>query len=154
MNYTEAAESTENDNIRNVQVNWIDSIRTKLPVVIAGDDNVAEYGEDPIEIVPDWVTIAEDGYLTLRIRTVWESPDTPHYVNLLSGTNPSDPYEFELRHNAQGNMNGKWGDALIAFNLNKLSIMDSSEKKIRLKWKSFTGEKTAEFEIKMRPKNK
>ena len=51
-------------------------------------------------------------------------------------------------------MNGKWGDALIAFNLNKLSIMDSSEKKIRLKWKSFTGEKTAEFEIKMRPKNK
>ncbi len=154
VNYTEAAESTENDNIRNVQVNWIDSIRTKLPVVIAGDDNVAEYGEDPIEIVPDWVTIAEDGYLTLRIRTVWESPDTPHYVNLLSGTNPSDPYEFELRHNAQGNMNGKWGDALIAFNLNKLSIMDSSEKKIRLKWKSFTGEKTAEFEIKMRPKNK
>lgn len=154
VNYTEAAESTENDNIRNVQVNWIDSIRTKLPVVITRDDNVTEYGEDPIEIVPDWVTIAEDGYLTLRIRTVWESPDTPHYVNLLSGTNPSDPYEFELRHNAQGNMNGKWGDALIAFNLNKLSIMDSSEKKIRLKWKSFTGEKTAEFEIKMRPKNK
>ena len=30
VNYTEAAESTANDNIRNVQVNWIDSIRTRL----------------------------------------------------------------------------------------------------------------------------
>ncbi len=49
----------------------MDSIRTKMPVVSAGENNDEKFGNDPIEIVKDWVTIAEDGYLTLRIRTKW-----------------------------------------------------------------------------------
>ena len=67
VNYVE--ESSSNGSYRNVRVNWIDSIRTKYPVMTTGDDNSA-YGNDPIEIVRDWVTVAEDGFLTLRIRTL------------------------------------------------------------------------------------
>lgn len=150
VNYTETGTNTIKDNIRNVQVNWIDSIRTKMPVESTGELNDIKFGKDPLEIIADWVTVAEDGYLTLRIRTVWGTSNAKHFVNLLYGTNPTDPYEFELRHNANGDTYGQWGDALIAFNLNNLSQGNDDTKKIKLKWKSFTGDKSIEFEIKMR----
>ena len=52
-------------------INWIDSIRTKDAVHAPADE--AAYGNDAVEIVKDWVSIAEDGYLTLRFRTRWET---------------------------------------------------------------------------------
>ena len=42
-------------------INWIDSIRTKDAVHAPADE--AAYGNDAVEIVKDWVSIAEDGYL-------------------------------------------------------------------------------------------
>lgn len=151
VNYTETNVSPQDKKVRNVEVNWLDSIRTKLPVETLGKQDEVKYGNDPVEIVQDWVTVAEDGYLTLRIRTLWGSPHATHILNLVTGTNPDDPYELELRHDAKGDKNGRWGDALIAFNLNKLPRGDAGIAKIKLKWKSFTGDKSAEFEIKMRP---
>lgn len=149
VNYTETVASDTDSKIRNVQVNWLDSIRTKLPVESLGSDNDSKYGNDPIEIVNDWVTIAEDGYLTLRIRTLWGMSNAKHVVNLLTGTNPADPCELEIRHDAQGDIYGHWGDALIAFNLNNLPTTDNPAK-IKLKWRSFSGDKTAEFDLQMR----
>ena len=151
VNYTESANETPDEKIRNVQVNWLDSIRTKLPVTSAAENNDKLFGNDPIEIVRDWVTIAEDGYLTLRIRTMWGYSNTPHIINLLTGSNPDDPFELELRHDANGDTYARWGDALIAFNLNGLPRANDDEIKIKLKWKSFSGDKDAEFEIEMRP---
>lgn len=151
VNYTETNVSPQDKKVRNVEVNWLDSIRTKLPVETLGKQDEVKYGNDPVEIVQDWVTVAEDGYLTLRIRTLWGSPHATHILNLVTGTNPDDPYELELRHDAKGDKNGRWGDALIAFNLNKLPRGDAGIAKIKLKWKSFTGDKSAKFEIKMRP---
>lgn len=151
VNYTETNVSPQDKKVRNVEVNWLDSIRTKLPVETLGKQDEVKYGNDPVEIVQDWVTVAEDGYLTLRIRTLWGSPHATHILNLVTGTNPEDPYELELRHDAKRDKNGRWGDALIAFNLNKLPRGDAGIAKIKLKWKSFTGDKSAKFEIKMRP---
>lgn len=151
VNYTETNVSPQDKKLRNVEVNWLDSIRTKLPVETLGEQDAVRFGNDPVEIVQDWVTVAEDGYLTLRIRALWSSPHATHILNLVTGTNPKDPYELELRHDAKGDKNGQWGDALIAFNLNKLHGADAGKAKIKLKWKSFTGDKSAEFEIKMRP---
>lgn len=150
VNYTETNVSPQDKKTRNVEVNWLDSIRTKLPVETLGEQDAVKFGNDPVEIVQDWVTVAEDGYLTLRIRALWSSPHATHVLNLVTGTNPEDPYELELRHDAKGDKTGRWGDALIAFNLNKLHGADAGKAKIKLKWKSFTGDKSAEFEIKMR----
>lgn len=151
VNYTETAASELKDNFRNVHINWIDSIRTKMPVETAGEENDLKFGNDPIEIVNDWVTIAEDGYLTLRIRTLWGATNAKHIISLLTGTNPDNPYELELRHDAQGDIHGRWGDALIAFNLNDLPRTDDNTATIKLKWKSFSGEKTVDFDLQMRP---
>lgn len=136
--------------VSGVQINRIDSIRTKLPVADLRESNNETYGNDPIEIVKDWVTVAEDGYLTLRVRTVWGPGNRPHYLNLVSGMNPDDPFEVELRQDAQGDTEGRFADALIAFNLNGLS---RSEKpvKVKLHWNSFSGPKSAEFDLALRP---
>lgn len=149
VNYTE---KESKGNAKTIYVNWIDSIRTKLPVVSKGAvANDTLYGKDPIEIIRDWVTVAEDGYLTLRIRTLWGAPRSRHYIHLLSGVNPSNPYEFELRHDAKGNTGGNMGDALIAFNLNPiLQAAGQDSVKVKLNWKSFSGQKSAEFSLSQR----
>lgn len=149
VNYTDEGDHVD---ARSVHINWIDSIRTKKPVPDLGIENDDRYGNDAIEIVKDWVTIAEDGYLTLRIRTLWGMANSKHYINLLTGANPEDPYEVELRHNANGDTGGSMGDALIAFNLNDLPGKDGQDVKLKLNWKSFSGPKSAEFELYLRPK--
>lgn len=140
------------DNCQRVHVNWIDSIRTKQPVVSLGnsDDDAKAYGNDPIEIVRDWVTVAEDGYVTLRIRTLWGGTAT-HIVNLVGNVNKDNVYEFDLRHNAQGDVNGTVGDALIAFDLNSLWADHPKEVKIKINWLSFSGTKSIELPLKMHP---
>lgn len=129
-----------------VYVNWIDSILTKNTVPSAGSENDSVYGSDAVEIVRDWVTIAEDGYLTLRFRTVWGNAGITHRINLVRGVNSENPYEVELRHDANGDTYGRWGDALVAFNLKDLPDTEGKTVKLKIRWNSFEGEKTAEFD--------
>ena len=134
-----------------VKVQWMDSILTKKTVACRPDDDKYEisgkYGSDPVEIVADWVTIAEDGYLTLRFRTVWNDPGRKHFVNLISTENPDDPYEVEFRHNAYGDAYGQQtGDGLVAFRLDSLPDTEGKTVKLTLKWQSFTGEKSVQFD--------
>ena len=129
-----------------VYVNWIDSILTKPTVPDKGLQNDSVYGNDPVEIVKDWVTIAEDGYLTLRFRTRWGGNGIAHRVNLLVGVNPENLYEVEFRHDAQGDTNGIWGDGLVAFRLSDLPDTNGETVKLKLTWNSFSGEKSTEFD--------
>lgn len=128
-----------------VKINWMDSILTKMPVPDLAEKNDETYGTDCVEIVDDWVTIAEDGYLTLRFRTLWGG-NRKHIVNLISGVDPENPYTVEFRHNAQGDVNGMWGDALVAFNLNGLPDTNGKTVKLQLRWKSYLGDKKVEFD--------
>lgn len=131
---------------RAVQINWIDSILTKPIAANLGEKNDSVYGTDPVEMVNDWVTIAEDGYLTLRFRTIWGNMGRAHYVNLISTHNADNPYELEFRHNAYGDVNGGYADGLVAFKLDSLPDTKGQTVKLKLKWRSFSGEKTAEFD--------
>ena len=129
-----------------VQVNWIDSILTKQTAPDLGLKNDSIYGTDPVEIVNDWVTIAEDGYLTLRFRTRYGG-NTSHLVNLLMSQDPEKPYEVEFRHNAFGDdAGGRWADGLVAFKLDSLPDTNGQTVKLKLKWESFSGEKSTEFD--------
>ena len=130
-----------------VRVNWIDSLLTKPIAPNLGDEQNNEvYGNDPVEMVADWVTIAEDGYLTLRFRTVWNDPGKKHFVNLVSTNNPDDPYEVEFRHNAYGDTYGRPGDGLVAFSLASRPDTEGKTVKLTLKGHSFSGDKSAQFD--------
>jgi len=82
-------------------------------------------------MINDWVTIAEDGYLTLRFRTMWGNRSQAHFVNLLMSKDAENPYEVEFRHNAFGDVYGEPADGLVAFNLD--SLPDTEGKTVKLK---------------------
>ena len=128
-----------------VYVNWIKPVLTKMTVESKGVENDVVYGKDPVEIVRDWVTVVEDGYLTLRFRTYWSGGVT-HTVNLLTGVNPNNPYEVEFRHNDYGDYNYYVGDGLVSFDLSKLPDTEGKTVKLILKWMSFSGPKSVVFD--------
>lgn len=135
---------------RAVWVYWIDSILTKPAISVEEMNPDFNYGNDPVEIIRDWVTVAEDGYLTLRFRTLWGNGNV-HYVNLITGENPNNPYEVEFRHNCNGDLNAnKWADGIVAFRLDGLPITEGQSVRLTLRWQSFSGEKKAYFEYKPR----
>jgi len=146
VNFSELNEDSK-EYSKAVHINWIDSILTKKPVPFAAGLEIDKiYGTDPVEIVNDWVTIAEDSYLTLRFRTQWGYTHKPHFVNLISGVNPENPYELEFRHNAYGDIYGRSGDALVAFSLKDLPDTNGETVKLKLTWMSYSGKKSVEFD--------
>jgi hypothetical protein len=106
--------------------------------------NEKTYGNDPVEIVNDWVTIAEDGYLTLRFRTYWGQTKA-HRINLVAGSDANDPYKVVLFHDANGDTKSYIGDGLVAFKLDELPDTQGKTVNLTLQWNSFNGTKTATF---------
>lgn len=109
------------DHVKSGYVNWLDSILTKNMAPNLGDKNDATYGNDPVELVKDWTTLVEDGYLTLRFRTYF-GYGKRHVLNLIP---TGKPYEVELRHNAQGDDRRVVRDGLVAFRL--IGLPDTGE---------------------------
>lgn len=130
----------------NVFVNWVDTIRTKDMAADLGDKNRETYGSTPVEIVKDFSTVCEDGYLTLRFRTYFQGKTT-HVLNLVRGKNP---YEVCLYHNANGETQGTVADGVIAFRLNDLPDTEGKTVDLKLRYQSFSGEKTIIFRYKTR----
>ncbi len=122
----------------------LDTIRTK-PMAPIVDNMDKVYGNDPLEIVDNWETVCEDGYLTLRFRTYF-SYGIVHSLNLVrTGDNT-----VELRHNANGDVRGRVADGIIAFRLSDMPDTKGQYKDLVLKWKSFSGEKSVTFKYKSR----
>ncbi|MDO4497124.1 MAG: NigD-like protein [Bacteroidales bacterium] len=133
---------------RFVTICRIDSIRTKSyePSLGTKEADIKAYGNDPIDIMRSWVTVAEDGYLTLCLRTVWGQPGVVHYMHLVSGVDESNPYLLELRHNANGDIIGYPHNCLIAFDLRELlKQVPSKEAKFTIRWNSSVGTRTHDF---------
>lgn len=126
-----------------VNVLTIDTILTKKmdPMV----ENMAEeYGNDPVEVIDSWETVAEDGYLNIRFRTRWGN-NIKHRVTLVHRTDVNNPYTVEFIHNAHGDINGHVADGMVAFRLDDCFNKGDEPIEITLKWKSYSGEETAKF---------
>ena len=127
-------------------MNWVDTILTKNMAQSFGDKNNEKYGNDAIEIVKDWTTVVEDGYLTLRFRTYFGNR-TKHAINLVKG---DKPYEVVLHHNAFGDTRGFVSDGLVAFSLKDLPDTQGKSVDLTLKWQSFSGMKSVKFKYTTR----
>lgn len=147
VNFSQEA-APQRNHAYDVHVNWIDTIRTKNMDIDLGEaSNVMTYGNDPLEIVNDWATVVEDGYMTLRFRTYFGMGNT-HYLRLVKG---EKPYEVILYHDADGDLHGEIADGYIAFRLNDLPDTGEETVNLTLKWNSFSGEKSAQFKYRTRP---
>lgn len=149
VNYdeTDMPQGVEGSYSQAVKINWIKSILTKDPVVTEGDVNdETKYGSDPVEIMNDWMTNVEDGYITLHFFTCWGNSGIKHEVNLVTGTNPENPYEVVFRHNAFNDYCNVKSDGIVAFSLKNLPDTNGETVKLTLKWESFSGTKSVEFD--------
>lgn len=143
-----------------VKVSWIDSILTKTPVDVTAVDTPAEgegedgqdtdqpvdYGDDGLDVLTEsWVTVVEDGYLTIHFRTR-SGYSSKHWLNLLVNTDPSDPYLVEFRQKTEGDA-FELREGFVAFRLKDiLPDTEGETVNLTLKWKSVSGQtKTVEY---------
>lgn len=94
---------------------------------------------DRLDVMKDWMTTVEDGYLTVHYVTWWGSGEVRHSLSLHRGLNPEDPYELTLVHEAAGDEALEKGDALICFDLKDLPPTHGETKILTLKWLSGEG---------------
>lgn len=136
---------------RRAQVAVLDSILTKQTAPNLGkEQNDLVYGCDPIDIYRSWISVVEDGYVTLHFCARWGRTGIPvvHTINLVRDTDSSDPFTFELRHNYNGDpaQAGYFRDGLVAFNIRDILAKESrSTYDITLKYVGELGDKEVVF---------
>ena len=131
-----------------VKVHWVDSILTKKAVMASDLQHPDFYGKDPVEIVNNWVTVVEDGYLTLQFAALFGNGMTPHTINLIMGVDPENPYLVELRHDAKGDYqmcSSRTG--LVAFDISELPDTQGETVKLTVRYIGYNNvEKTYAFD--------
>lgn len=133
--------------IKSITVRGIDTILTKplAPALESQEANDKAYGNDPVEIVKsDIETSAEDGYMNIRFRATW-LPGSTHRVNLVRVADEEGLATFYFHHDSNGQTSGNLGDGMVAFYLDLEKDLDRTPREIKIKWKSYTGEKSAKF---------
>lgn len=135
----------------NISITSMDTVYTKQPVASLGSKELDSeaFGDDPLglyvredtQVFP--ITSLEDGYLCVRFNFEYlPYSENVHEINLVTGANPEDPYELEIRHNAHGESVGKSSDGYIAFPLKSLPDTGGEVKTLTLIWNSsVTGQK-------------
>ncbi len=149
MTHLKDLQSMTGDYNKSASVVWIDSVLTKKPV--QPRDTVESgygYGDDPIDILNSWTTVLEDNYLTLCFRAPAGYYGTMHYVNLVYGYNPDDPYEVMFTHDMGGSSGYYYGSftGLVAFDLTQIpGLAQESAAIVTVRYLSSTGERTVRF---------
>ena len=145
-----------------VKILWLDSLRTKAMAPDRGEENISEYGNDPVEIIKGFPTVVEDGYMTLGFVTPTAGYGARHDVNLIytgdpSATEDSEKYVVEFMHNAHGDNYGNLVEGYVAFRLDEIEgpdgtlagLPDTEGKtvKLTLKWNSIrNGARSVQFD--------
>ncbi|MBO4434103.1 MAG: hypothetical protein J5769_01450 [Bacteroidales bacterium] len=127
-------------------INWLEPIEEGQ---VTADASAS--GNLGLDILDDWMTSVEDGYLTIHYNTWWGSKPVQHKMYVITGTNPADPYELVLRQDACGDKKDEKGDALICFDINSLPETGDNYTELKLKWTSSGGtaaEKTFKFKTR------
>ncbi len=135
---------------RVVEINHLDSILTKKPVESLGsiDEDVKKWGDDHVAIIGLWATGVEDGYLNLCFEAAWGRYGKIHYINLITGTDPEDPYTVVLRHDANGDdflYGVRIVRSLVAFSLKGLPDTDGKTVDLTLKYDTAEGQKSVKY---------
>lgn len=124
---------------QSVRLLTIDTIRTK-PSTLWTETLDKQLGNAPVVIMNDWMTVAEDGYLTLRFTIMAGTKNAAHSFHLLKGRDPEKPYELELRHTDRGDYGSRYVEGVVAFDIKDI-LPVGTDKKVQLAvhYKDFAG---------------
>ena len=119
--------------------------------VTPGSEPQWEGVKDVLDVIDDWMTSVEDGYLTVHYNTWWGSAGVQHSFQLLTGTDPSNPYSLVLLQDAHGDLMEEKSDGLVCFDINSLPDTEGEYIPLSLKWKTLEGmvsERTFRFKTR------
>ena len=137
INFVEVPEPTQGFT-KTVKLNWLRAFAITKSTVPAGDQP-EKFGKTPILLDPQRCFV-EDGYLNLRVRILVGELRKKHVLNLLTGVNPQNPFELELRHDAKGDI-PRWAvDYWVAFRLDKLPAATDAKQMLIVKYRGNRGE--------------
>ncbi len=124
-----------------VKVNAIHDILTKPIAPNKGMENDSIYGTSPVSIPNEKSIWVGDGYLNVYFITNWGGQKA-HFINLIQTDAEKDPYALEFRHNAFDDPSYTSGAGRVAFNLSSLPDTQGKTVELRVKVKTFEGDKT------------
>lgn len=147
IGFTAADGQQAEGELTRVNVLWMDSILTKRVADNLGEEaNKEAYGDEPVEVVNSWETVAEDGYLNLRFRGYWGDLKKAHAINLVHRTDANQPYLLQLYHDNRGDEGTTVADGLVAFRLPEAFNEADEPITITLQYESYSGKlKTVNF---------
>ena len=129
-----------------IYIGAMDTIYTKHPVSAAGVDP-SVFGNDVLGLYLGRdnfpTTLVEDGYLNVSFEMPMGNFGIIHEINLVTGTNPDDPYLVELRHDAKGDVYVTSSRNLVNFSLKDLPDTKGETVPLTVRWRSMV---TGEFE--------
>ncbi|MDO4210461.1 MAG: NigD-like C-terminal domain-containing protein [Bacteroidales bacterium] len=133
-------------NNQEVYIVELDTIRTK-PSTPWDETLDKQLGGAPIDINKTWMTVAEDGYLTLHYTIMIGTKGGTHSLHLLKGRDPKKPYELELRHTDRGDYGTRYTEGLVAFDIKDILPVGTDKKfNLTVRYKGFDGkEKTLDI---------
>lgn len=116
-------------NTNECAVLWMDYLEEGT---VASEANGVQ--DDGLDLISDWMTSVEDGFLTVHYDAFWGSGNVAHKLIVTPGT---DPYSINLIHSANGDEALEKGDALIYFDINSLlPDTEGAYKTLTLSWKT------------------
>lgn len=128
-----------------VRVEAVDTILTKN-AVSSRDKDFISMSDDPLELIADWMTCCEDGYLTIHFAAQAQSSYIGKVFHVELGVSPSDPHELRLKHDLNGDTSIILSEGIAAFRLDEILGDSVSEgDTLTLKWLSFSGDKSAQI---------
>lgn len=146
VNYTELSVDSELFT-KAVRVNGIDSVRTKKAYSLAFRNPDEDVADSPIELIDDWLTVCEDGYMNVHYAAQYGSNPDVHELNL--GIHPDKPFDLYLFLDRKNDSGTAWYDEVVAFDITELIPCDEGEVvSLTLHWDSNDGSKTLKFKCK------
>ena len=110
-----------------ILVEWASALDVGAVVDLSYESVAKTSGNDPIDILADWMTSLEDGFLTLHY-SIPSSGNVKHDFSLYPG-NSKD--EWQLVHDAHGDTKGTLIDGIICFDVAGL-LPDTAGETVKL----------------------
>jgi len=141
LNYTILSDSLDGFS-HYVKVNGLDVVLTKKIAEDLGEENDSFYGNDPVSIKSLWIG---SGYLNVLFAFNYGG-EKRHFINLLSKQSEEDPYTLEFRHNAYEDPAEVGVRSIVCFDLSDLPDTNGETVKLKIRVKTFEGDKTIELD--------
>ena len=130
------------------QVLWMDYLDQGTSVKGPMTQDVTD---DGLDVIDDWMTTVEDGFLTVHYNASWGYSGVPHLL-FANAEDSEDPYSVRLIHSANGDEPLEEADAIVYFDLNEiLPDTEGDYKTLTLNWKNSNAEnKSRTFQFRTR----